>query len=89
MSLVNLTVMYGHLEGAGGDFARDPTGYLSIEAEIFRKHGLDIFWQHVQGTKNGIKTRKWLGTNLPVGRTRFVATFSNVKNDAHLRRGDE
>lgn len=51
MSLVNLTVMYGHLEGAGGDFARDPTGYLSIEAGIFRKHGLDISWQHVQGTE--------------------------------------
>jgi ABC-type nitrate/sulfonate/bicarbonate transport system substrate-binding protein len=51
MSSVNLTVMYGHLEGAGGDFARDPTGYLSIEAGIFRKHGLDISWQHVQGTE--------------------------------------
>jgi ABC-type nitrate/sulfonate/bicarbonate transport system substrate-binding protein len=51
MSLVNLAVMYGHLEGAGGDFARDPTGYLSIEAGIFRKHGLDVSWQHVQGTE--------------------------------------
>jgi ABC-type nitrate/sulfonate/bicarbonate transport system substrate-binding protein len=51
MSLIHLTVMYGHLEGAGGDFARDPTGYLSIEAGIFRKHGLDISWQHVQGTE--------------------------------------
>ncbi|HEY2919107.1 MAG TPA: hypothetical protein VGK77_08960 [Candidatus Binatia bacterium] len=51
MSLVSLTVMYGHLEGAGGDFARDPSGYLSIEAGIFRKHGLDVSWQHVQGTE--------------------------------------
>ena len=51
MSLVNLTLMYGHLEGAGRGFARDPTGYLSIEAGIFRKHGLDISWQHVQGTE--------------------------------------
>ena len=51
MSLVNLTIMYGHLEGAGGAFARDPTGYLSIESGIFRKHGLDISWQHVQGTE--------------------------------------
>jgi ABC-type nitrate/sulfonate/bicarbonate transport system substrate-binding protein len=51
MSLVNLTVMYGHLEGAGGDFARDPSGYLSIEAGIFPKHGLDVSWQHVQGTE--------------------------------------
>lgn len=51
MSLANLTVMYGHLEGAGRGFARDPTGYLSIEAGIFREHGLDVSWQHVQGTE--------------------------------------
>jgi ABC-type nitrate/sulfonate/bicarbonate transport system substrate-binding protein len=51
MSPVNLTVMYGHLEGAGRNFARDPTGYLSIEAGIFRKHGLEVSWQHVQGTE--------------------------------------
>ncbi len=51
MSSVNLTVMYGHLEGAGGDFSRDPTGYLSIEAGIFRNHGLDVSWQRVQGTE--------------------------------------
>ena len=51
MSLNNLTVMYGHLEGAGGAFARDPTGYLSIEAGIYRKHGLELSWQHVQGTE--------------------------------------
>jgi len=51
MSLIELSVMYGHLEGAGKDFARDPTGYLSIDAGIFRKHGLEISWQHVQGTE--------------------------------------
>lgn len=51
MSTSALTVMYGHLEGAGKDFARDPTGYLSIEAGIFRKHGLEVSWQHVQGTE--------------------------------------
>ena len=51
MSLINLTVMYGHLEGAGGGFARDPSGYLSIEAGIFHKHGLEVSWQHVQGTE--------------------------------------
>lgn len=51
MSLTQLTVMYGHLEGAGRGFARDPTGYLSIEAGIFAKHGLDVSWQHVQGTE--------------------------------------
>ena len=51
MSLVNLNVMYGHLEGAGGDFARDPTGHLSIEAGIFKRHGLNVSWNHVQGTE--------------------------------------
>ncbi len=51
MNLVRLAVMYGHLEGAGGSFARDPTGHLSIEAGIFEKHGLDVSWNHVQGTE--------------------------------------
>jgi ABC-type nitrate/sulfonate/bicarbonate transport system substrate-binding protein len=51
MSLVNLNAMYGHLEGAGGGFARDPTGHLSIEVGIFQKHGLDVSWNHVQGTE--------------------------------------
>lgn len=51
MSLGNLNVMYGHLEGAGGNFARDPTGHLSIEAGIFEKHGLNVSWNHVQGTE--------------------------------------
>jgi ABC-type nitrate/sulfonate/bicarbonate transport system substrate-binding protein len=51
MSLVQLSVMYGHLEGTEGKFARDPSGYVSIEAGIFRKHGLDVSWSHVQGTE--------------------------------------
>ena len=51
MSLADLTVMYGHLEGAGGDFARDPTGHLSIAAGIFAKHNLKVSWNHVQGTE--------------------------------------
>lgn len=51
MGLIELTVMYGHLEGAGRGFARDPSGYLSIENGIFRKHGLDVSWIHVQGTE--------------------------------------
>jgi ABC-type nitrate/sulfonate/bicarbonate transport system substrate-binding protein len=55
MSSIDLTVMYGHLEGAGRDFARDPTGYLSNEAGIFQKHGLNISWQHVQGTEERYK----------------------------------
>lgn len=51
MSLAKVSVMYGHLEGAGGNFARDPTGHLSIEAGIFEKHGLKVSWNHVQGTE--------------------------------------
>jgi ABC-type nitrate/sulfonate/bicarbonate transport system substrate-binding protein len=51
MSLVQLNIMYGHLEGIEGKFARDPSGYLSIEAGIFQKHGLDVSWNHVQGTE--------------------------------------
>lgn len=51
MGAAHLAVMYGHLEGAGGNFARDPTGYLSIEAGIFEKHDLKISWNHVQGTE--------------------------------------
>jgi ABC-type nitrate/sulfonate/bicarbonate transport system substrate-binding protein len=43
--------MYGHLEGTDGKFARDPSGYLSIDAGIYEKHGLDISWRHVQGTE--------------------------------------
>src|SRR5713226_871714 len=51
MGFSQLTVMYGHLEGTEGKFSRDPSGYLSIEAGIFAKHGLDVSWQHVQGTE--------------------------------------
>src|SRR5882672_11941939 len=51
MSLVQLNIMYGHLEGTEGKFARDPSGYLSIEAGIFEKHGLEVSWNHVQGTE--------------------------------------
>jgi ABC-type nitrate/sulfonate/bicarbonate transport system substrate-binding protein len=51
MGLTRLTVMYGHLEGSEGKFARDPSGYLSIEAGIFQKHGLEVSWTHVQGTE--------------------------------------
>jgi ABC-type nitrate/sulfonate/bicarbonate transport system substrate-binding protein len=43
--------MYGHLEGNAGAFARDPSGYLSIEAGIFQKHELEVSWNHVQGTE--------------------------------------
>ena len=51
MSLVHFNVMYGHLEGTERKFARDPSGYLSIEAGIYHKHGLEVSWNHVQGTE--------------------------------------
>ena len=43
--------MYGHLEGTGGQFAREPSGYVAIDAGVFGKHGLEVFWEHVQGTE--------------------------------------
>lgn len=51
MSLARLNAMYGHLEGTDVKFARDPSGYLSIEAGIYQKHGLEVTWNHVQGTE--------------------------------------
>lgn len=51
MSLAPVRVMYGYLEGTEGKFARDPSGYLSIDTGIYRKYGLDVSWQHVQGTE--------------------------------------
>jgi ABC-type nitrate/sulfonate/bicarbonate transport system substrate-binding protein len=51
MSLVPLNIMYGHLEGTEGKFARDPSGYLSMEAGIYQEHGLEVSWNHVQGTE--------------------------------------
>jgi len=51
MSLPKLTCMYGHLEAIDGKFARDITGYLSIDAGIYAKHGLEVSWNHVQGTE--------------------------------------
>jgi ABC-type nitrate/sulfonate/bicarbonate transport system substrate-binding protein len=51
MELAKLNVMYGHLEGTDGKFARDPSGYLSIDAGIYERYGLDVSWRHVQGTQ--------------------------------------
>lgn len=51
MALAQIKVMYGHLEGTEGKYARDPSGYLAIEASIFGKHGLEVSWEHVQGTE--------------------------------------
>jgi ABC-type nitrate/sulfonate/bicarbonate transport system substrate-binding protein len=51
MSLTRLNIMYGHLEGTEGKFARDPSGYLSIDSGIYQKYGLEVSWNHVQGTE--------------------------------------
>ena len=51
MALAKLNCMYGHLEGIDGKFARDITGYLSIADGIYQKHGLEVSWNHVQGTE--------------------------------------
>jgi len=51
MVLTKISAMYGHLEGIDGKFARDITGYLSIADGIYEKHGLEVSWNHVQGTE--------------------------------------
>ncbi|MEO6162693.1 MAG: hypothetical protein ABIP88_01010, partial [Candidatus Binatia bacterium] len=51
MALSKISCMYGHLEGIDGKFARDVTGYLSIADGIYEKHGLEVSWNHVQGTE--------------------------------------
>ncbi|HEX6439188.1 MAG TPA: hypothetical protein VF182_18855 [Candidatus Binatia bacterium] len=51
MKLAKLNVMYGHLEGTDGKFARDPSGYLSIDEGIYERHELEVSWRHVQGTE--------------------------------------
>lgn len=51
MALIKISCMYGHLEGIDPKFARDVTGYLSIADGIYQKHGLEISWNHVQGTE--------------------------------------
>lgn len=50
MAVTRLRVLYGVLGEGGERVARDPTGYLAIEQGIYRRHGLDLSWDHVQGT---------------------------------------
>jgi NitT/TauT family transport system substrate-binding protein len=52
MKLTPLVAMYGKLEGEDGrKFAREISPHLGIEAGIYKKFGLDLQWQHVQGTE--------------------------------------
>src|ERR1051325_5028607 len=47
-----LVAMYGKLEGEDGrKFAREISPHLAIDAGIYKKHGIDLHWQHVQGTE--------------------------------------
>ena len=50
MELTRLRVLYGVLGEGGEMVARDPTGYLAIERGIYRRRGLELSWDHVQGT---------------------------------------
>lgn len=47
-----LVAMYGKLEGEDGrKFAREVSGFMGLEAGIYKKFGIDLSWQHVQGTE--------------------------------------
>ncbi|HKA32438.1 MAG TPA: ABC transporter substrate-binding protein, partial [Candidatus Binatia bacterium] len=47
-----LVAMYGKLEGEDGrKFAREVSPHLAIESGIYKKLGIDLQWQHVQGTE--------------------------------------
>jgi ABC-type nitrate/sulfonate/bicarbonate transport system substrate-binding protein len=50
MELTRLRVLYGVLGDGNERVARDPTGYLAIEQGIYRHFGLEVLWDHVQGT---------------------------------------
>ena len=50
MQVTRLRVLYGVLGEGSESVARDPTGYLGIEQGIYRRHGLELSWDHVQGT---------------------------------------
>jgi ABC-type nitrate/sulfonate/bicarbonate transport system substrate-binding protein len=90
MSVHQVKVMYGKLEGTEGKFARDPSGYLSIEAGIFSQHGLAVSWEHVQGTEERYRRlgigeahismvvgRAALAHYLDSGRTRILGCAMN------------
>ncbi len=50
MQVTRLRVLYGVLGEGSESVPRDPTGYLGIEQGIYRRHGLELSWDHVQGT---------------------------------------
>jgi ABC-type nitrate/sulfonate/bicarbonate transport system substrate-binding protein len=50
--VARLEVVFGKMEGTEGRFTRDPSGFLFMEAGIFRKHGLEVAYRHLQGTED-------------------------------------
>lgn len=50
--LTQLEVVFGKMDGTEGRFTRDPSGFLFREAGIFRKHGLEVSFRHLQGTED-------------------------------------
>ncbi len=51
-ALTQLEVLFGKMEGTEGRFTRDPSGFLFVEAGIFRKQGLEVCFRHLQGTED-------------------------------------
>jgi ABC-type nitrate/sulfonate/bicarbonate transport system substrate-binding protein len=52
MSSIPFTALYGKLEGEDGrKFAREVSGFLGIEAGIYRRFGIELKWEHAQGTE--------------------------------------
>jgi ABC-type nitrate/sulfonate/bicarbonate transport system substrate-binding protein len=81
MELAKLNVMYGHLEGTDGKFARDPSGYLSIDAGIYERYGLEVSWRHVQGTEARYQQLESGGAHISmvVGRASLQHFLGNKK----------
>ena len=50
--LARLEVVFGKMEGTEGRFTRDPSGFLFRDAGIFREHGLEVSFRHLQGTED-------------------------------------
>lgn len=51
-----LRVLYGVIGEEGERVARDPTGYLALDEGIYRRHGLEVSWDHVQGTDERLQS---------------------------------
>lgn len=85
-----LRVLYGVIGEEGESVARDPTGYLALDEGIYRRHGLEVSWDHVQGTDERLQAlvdgeahlslvigRVSLGHFLESGSTRVIGSCMN------------